>query len=117
MLVLGEGGEGVGEDGAVGQGEGRVQLEQRGEDEAAVAHLRVRQGEAIGLQLEFAQQQQVDVEWAGAVAGQVELAAALGLDRLAGVEQLLGRKVYLQLQVKASPKWLRNETMLERLGL
>jgi len=33
------------------------------------------------------------------------------------VEQLLGRKVYLQLQVKASPKWRRNETMLERLGL
>jgi GTP-binding protein Era len=33
------------------------------------------------------------------------------------VEELLGRKVYLQLQVKASPKWRRNETMLERLGL
>jgi GTP-binding protein Era len=33
------------------------------------------------------------------------------------VEQLLGHSVYLQLQVKASPKWRRNETMLERLGL
>jgi GTP-binding protein Era len=33
------------------------------------------------------------------------------------IEQLLGRKVYLQLQVKAAPKWRRNETMLERLGL
>ena len=33
------------------------------------------------------------------------------------VEQLLGRKVYLQLQVQASPKWRRTETMLERLGL
>jgi GTP-binding protein Era len=33
------------------------------------------------------------------------------------VERLLGRKVYLQLQVKAAPKWRRNETMLERLGL
>ena len=33
------------------------------------------------------------------------------------VEQLLGHPVYLQLQVKASPKWRRNETMLERLGL
>ena len=32
------------------------------------------------------------------------------------VEQLLGHPVYLQLQVKASPKWRRNETMLERLG-
>jgi GTP-binding protein Era len=34
-----------------------------------------------------------------------------------GIEQLLGEKIYLQLQVKASPKWRRNETMLERLGL
>ncbi len=33
------------------------------------------------------------------------------------VESLLGRTVFLQLQVKASPKWRRNETMLERLGL
>jgi GTP-binding protein Era len=33
------------------------------------------------------------------------------------VEALLGRPIYLQLQVKASPKWRRNETMLERLGL
>jgi len=33
------------------------------------------------------------------------------------VESLLGHQVFLQLQVKASPKWRRNETMLERLGL
>jgi GTP-binding protein Era len=33
------------------------------------------------------------------------------------VEQLLGHQVFLQLQVKASPKWRRNATMLERLGL
>jgi len=33
------------------------------------------------------------------------------------VEQLLGHSVFLQLQVKASPKWRRNQTMLERLGL
>jgi GTP-binding protein Era len=33
------------------------------------------------------------------------------------VEALLGHHVYLHLQVKASPKWRRNETMLERLGL
>ena len=33
------------------------------------------------------------------------------------VEALLGQSVYLQLQVKASPRWRRNETMLERLGL
>jgi GTP-binding protein Era len=34
-----------------------------------------------------------------------------------GIEQLLGRQIYLELQVKAAPKWRRNETMLERLGL
>jgi GTPase len=34
-----------------------------------------------------------------------------------GIEQLLGRSVYLQLQVKAAPRWRRNETMLERLGM
>jgi GTPase Era involved in 16S rRNA processing len=33
------------------------------------------------------------------------------------VEALLGHPVFLQLQVKTSPKWRRNETMLERLGL
>jgi len=33
------------------------------------------------------------------------------------VEGLLGHPVYLQLQVKSAPKWRRNETMLERLGL
>ncbi|MBV8394786.1 MAG: GTPase Era [Actinobacteria bacterium] len=34
-----------------------------------------------------------------------------------GIEQLLGRKIFLELQVRAAPKWRRNETMLERLGL
>jgi GTP-binding protein Era len=34
-----------------------------------------------------------------------------------GIEALLGHKIFLELQVKASPKWRRNETMLERLGL
>jgi len=33
------------------------------------------------------------------------------------VEQLVGHPVYLQLQVKAAPRWRRNATMLERLGL
>jgi GTP-binding protein Era len=33
------------------------------------------------------------------------------------VEALLGHPVYLQLQVKAAPKWRRNQAMLERLGL
>ncbi len=34
-----------------------------------------------------------------------------------GIEALLGHKIYLELQVKTSPRWRRNETMLERLGL
>jgi GTPase len=34
-----------------------------------------------------------------------------------GIEQLLGHPIYLELQVRAAPKWRRNETMLERLGL
>jgi GTP-binding protein Era len=33
------------------------------------------------------------------------------------IEQLLGRNVFLELKVKAVPKWRRNLTMLERLGL
>ena len=33
------------------------------------------------------------------------------------VEQLVGHSVFLQLQVKAAPRWRRNATMLERLGL
>jgi GTP-binding protein Era len=34
-----------------------------------------------------------------------------------GIQALLGREIFLELQVKASPRWRRNETMLERLGL
>jgi GTPase len=42
---------------------------------------------------------------------------AIGRGARPHIEAILGRKIYLQLQVKASPKWRRNETMLERLGL
>jgi GTP-binding protein Era len=41
----------------------------------------------------------------------------IGRSARPGIEQLLGHSVYLELQVKAAPKWRRNETMLERLGL
>jgi GTP-binding protein Era len=41
----------------------------------------------------------------------------IGRSARPAIERLLGRKIYLQLQVKAAPKWRRNETMLERLGL
>ena len=33
------------------------------------------------------------------------------------IEHLLGRKIFLELQVKVRPKWRRDEAMLERLGL
>jgi GTPase len=33
------------------------------------------------------------------------------------VEALLGRRIYLELRVKARPKWRRDEAMLERLGI
>ena len=41
----------------------------------------------------------------------------IGRSARPGIEALLGRVIYLELQVKASPRWRRNETMLERLGL
>jgi GTP-binding protein Era len=33
------------------------------------------------------------------------------------IEALAGRKVFLELKVKARPRWRRDETMLERLGI
>jgi GTP-binding protein Era len=33
------------------------------------------------------------------------------------VEALLGHQVFLELRVKARPRWRRDETMLERLGI
>jgi GTPase Era involved in 16S rRNA processing len=33
------------------------------------------------------------------------------------MEALLGRRVFLDLQVKVRPKWRRDEAMLERLGI
>ncbi len=41
----------------------------------------------------------------------------IGRQARPGIEALLGHTIFLELQVKASPKWRRNETMLERLGL
>jgi GTP-binding protein Era len=46
-----------------------------------------------------------------------QMVREIGRSARPGIEQLLGHKIYLELQVKASPKWRRNETMLERLGL
>jgi GTP-binding protein Era len=33
------------------------------------------------------------------------------------IEALVGGKVFLELKVKARPRWRRDETMLERLGI
>ena len=46
-----------------------------------------------------------------------QMVREIGRTARPGIEQLLGHPVYLELQVKASPKWRRNESMLERLGL
>jgi GTPase len=46
-----------------------------------------------------------------------QMVREIGRSARPAIEQLLGHSVYLELQVKASPKWRRNETMLERLGL
>lgn len=50
----------------------------------------MRQGEAIALELDVAQDEQVEVERARTVAGSGEDPAVLGFDRLADVEQLIG---------------------------
>jgi GTPase len=46
-----------------------------------------------------------------------QMVREIGRSARPGIEQLVGHSVFLELQVKAAPKWRRNETMLERLGL
>jgi GTPase len=41
----------------------------------------------------------------------------IGIRARPEVEHLLGRRVFLELRVKARPRWRRDEAMLERLGL
>jgi len=53
----------------------------------------MREGEALGLQLEVAEEEDVEVEGARAVAGAGEEPTLLHLDRLAEVEQGLGVEV------------------------
>src|SRR6476619_672818 len=53
---------GGGEGGSVGQRQAGVELQQRGEDEAASEYLAVREGQPAGLVLEIAEQQQVHVD-------------------------------------------------------
>jgi GTP-binding protein Era len=42
---------------------------------------------------------------------------AIGSAARPEIELLLGRKVFLELQVKVRPKWRRDERVLERLGI
>ena len=42
---------------------------------------------------------------------------AIGTQARPGVELLLGRKVFLELVVKVRPRWRRDESVLERLGI
>jgi GTPase len=46
-----------------------------------------------------------------------QMVREIGRSARPAIEQLLGHPIFLELQVKAAPKWRRNETMLERLGL
>jgi GTP-binding protein Era len=61
--------------------------------------------------VETESQKQIVVGKGGAVVKQI------GTRARPEVELLLGRKLFLELQVKARPKWRRDEAMLERLGL
>jgi GTP-binding protein Era len=42
---------------------------------------------------------------------------SIGTQARPEVELLLGRKVFLELQVKVRPRWRRDESVLERLGI
>jgi GTP-binding protein Era len=42
---------------------------------------------------------------------------AIGTRARPEVEAVLGRRVFLDLRVKARPRWRRDEAMLERLGI
>ena len=81
---------------AVGGPQVEVELEQRDQHEAPLGGLRVGQRQALGGVGLVAEQQQVDVDRARGVAhAALEVAPQLALDRLAGVEQLLGRQLGL----------------------
>jgi hypothetical protein len=88
-LIRPEALEGLSQLGAVRQAQVGVELEQWHQHEPPRGHLRVREGEALGAQLEVAEQQQVDVDRPWAVPGAAKRPAVLRLDCLAEVEQLL----------------------------
>jgi GTP-binding protein Era len=63
------------------------------------------------IYVETDSQKQIVIGRAGAVVREI------GSRARPEVEALLGRKAYLELRVKARPKWRRDEAMLERLGI
>ncbi len=77
---------------------------------AEVKELEERRVE-ITLYTETESQKQILIGKGGAMVREI------GTQARPGIEALLGRKVFVELKVKASPKWRRNQTMLERLGL
>jgi len=63
------------------------------------------------LYVETDSQKQILVGKGGAVIKEI------GVRARPEIEHLLGRRTFLELQVKARPRWRRDEAMLERLGL
>jgi GTPase len=61
--------------------------------------------------VETASQKQILVGKAGAMVREI------GTRARPEIEALVGHRVYLDLQVKVRPRWRRDETLLERLGL
>jgi GTP-binding protein Era len=65
----------------------------------------------VNLYVETESQKQILVGKSGAMVKRI------GTRARTEIELLLGRKVFLDLQVKVRPKWRRDEAMLERLGI
>jgi GTP-binding protein Era len=65
----------------------------------------------VNLYVETESQKQILVGKAGTMVRKI------GTGARPEIEALLGRKVFLDLQVKVRPKWRRDEAMLERLGI
>jgi GTP-binding protein Era len=65
----------------------------------------------VNLYVETESQKQILIGKGGAMVREI------GTWARPGIEALLGRRVYLQIVVKTLPKWRRNPTLLERLGL
>jgi GTP-binding protein Era len=65
----------------------------------------------VSLFVETESQKQILVGKGGSMVRQI------GTRARPEIEHLLGRKIFLDLQVKVRPKWRRDEAMLERLGI